>query len=182
VAEAAGADLLAVTAVFGTPGESGTTEQITYFRDGNTWRRSPGTSRGELRLVPVLPGAGRDLDAEKKAVEVALQFLGAVDRAEYDAAWDLSSAVVKATLSRSKFQQQLRALASRPGAERHELYRSLPIREGGLIPGSELEVWFALPEGTRSSVESVLLRLDDDMELRVAGVKELSPPDPATGA
>jgi hypothetical protein len=182
VADAAGADLLAVTAVFGAPGESGITEQITFVRDGDTWHRSSGTSRGELHLVPVLPGADRDLDAEKKAVQVALEFLGAVDRAEYDAAWDLSSAVVKATLSRAKFQQQLRALASHPGAERHELYRTLPIREGGLIPGSELEVWFAFPNGTRSSVESVLLRLDDDLELRVAGVKEVSPPEPGTGA
>jgi hypothetical protein len=180
VAEAAGADILAVTAVFGAPGESGTTEQITYIRGGETWQRTPGTSRGELRLVPSFPPViDRVLDVEKKAMRIALEFLGAVDRAQYDAAWDLSSAVVKATLSRARFQDQLRALVSRPGTERHELYQTLPVLADGLIPGSELEVWFVRHHGARSSVESVLLRLDDDMELRVAAVKELVPTEPA---
>jgi hypothetical protein len=46
---------------------------------------------------------------------------------------------------------------------------------GAFIPGAELEIFFARPR----AIEGVQLRMDDDMEWRVAGLWTFERRDPA---
>jgi hypothetical protein len=186
VAEAAGATLLSVTGVLGTPGEHGTAEQFVYARRAAGWERVSGPVRGDVRSIPPLPsGAERDPYGEAAALRVAVEFLGDVERADFDAAWALSSAVVKATTSRASFAEQLRILDGRAASRRRrELYRSFPLSARSFIPGSELEVWFERGGADRPSLETVQLRLDDDQEWRVASIQDVTPAErraPAAG-
>jgi hypothetical protein len=182
VAEAAGAELFSVTALFGAPGEPGVSRELTYAREADGWRRSEALVPGEIPSTPPLPPRfDRSESDEGSAVDVALRFLGHVDHQEYDAAWDLSSAVVKATMSRVSFERGLRtSRAPEDGAARQEVVHSFGL--GAFVPGAELEIFFARPR----AIEAIQLRMDDDMEWRVAGLwtfRRLEPaPDSVTAA
>jgi hypothetical protein len=90
-----------------------------------------------------------------------------VERGDYDGAWELVSAVVKATTSRRSFEDDLRAdRASRQPDSRRECFRQYAVRGGNFTMGDVLEACFASARGA----ESVQVRLDDDQEWRVARV------------
>jgi len=175
-------DLVSIVAVFGAPGGPGLADQIAYRRDARGWQAGTATRR-ELERVPPAPLAVALSPKEIGAPEVALEFLKDVDAGDYDAAWTLSSAVIKATMSRVSFERELAAQSRRPApaSPRFELYRSFPAG-GSLVPGAEMEVWFALSGGRAPGLQSVRLRLDDDLEWRVAGVQQVlaSAPGAAT--
>ncbi|HYS79849.1 MAG TPA: hypothetical protein VEM76_04035 [Anaeromyxobacteraceae bacterium] len=175
LAEAEGLDLVSVTALFGAPGERGLAEQIWYRRDQLGWKATAPLER-PIQVVPSQPASvGRELAEEGGAREIAREFLLDVDHADYDAAWQLSSAVVKATFSRAAFERQLRALpTASPAPTRQELCWSFPATGGGFIPGAELEVWFARATAAGGALDAVRLRLDDDMTWRVASLRALN--------
>jgi hypothetical protein len=130
--------------------------------------------RNEIAAVPALPARfERDRAAEGSAIEVALRFLDDIDRRDFDDAWDLSSAVLKATMSRPSFEARLRALPSAGRAERQEAFHT--FAPGAFIPGSELDILFARPE----ALEAILLRMDDVMEWRVAALATMAREVPA---
>ena len=131
-------------------------------------------------MVPPLPvNVRREPAEEGGAREIAREFLLDVDRADLDAAWQLSSAVVKATVSRAAFDRQLQALpAASPGPERRELCWSFAAAGAGFIPGAVRDGWFARATAAGDALEAVQLRLDDDMTWRVASLRALKR-DPA---
>ncbi len=180
LAETEGLDLVSVTALFGAPGGSGVAEQIWYRRDERGWQATAPQER-PIPVVPSLPvNVGREPSEEGGARESAREFLLDVDRADYDAAWQLSSAIVKATVSRAVFERQLQALPTTvPEPTRQELCWSFPVTGGGFIPGAELEVWFTRATAAGGALEAVRLRLDDDMRWRVASLRALQR-DPAS--
>lgn len=166
-AEAAGADLVSVVAVSGPPGQPGVSEELTYVRERDGWNRPARPLRGQVPSVPAVgPVAERDPAVEASAVEVAERFLACIDASDFDAAWDLASAVVKATMSRTSFERQLRPLRPPAGGEpRREAFHGFPL--GPFIPGAYLEVLFVGPR----VLEAIRLRMDDDMEWRVAALR-----------
>jgi len=180
LAETEGLDLVSVTALFGAPGGSGLAEQIWYRRDERGWQ----ATAPQERPIPVVPSLSVNVEREPSeeggARASAREFLLDVDRADYDAAWQLSSAVVKATVSRAVFERQLQALpTASPEPARQELCWSFPATGGGFIPGAELEVWFTRATAAGGALEAVRLRLDDDMTWRVASLRALQR-DPAS--
>jgi hypothetical protein len=57
------------------------------------------------------------------------------------------------------------------------LYLSFPAAER-FVPGSFMEVWLARDAADGAGVQSLTLRLDDDMQWRVAGVMDVSAAPP----
>jgi hypothetical protein len=177
LAELAGVDLFSVNALFGAPGERGVSLELTYARGADAWHASPTVFSDEVAETPMLPARlDRDPPEESSAVEVALRFLEHVDQREFDAAWDLSSAVVKATMSRVSFEQQLGAVAQRDAAaQRQEAFHS--FAPGAFIPGASFEIVFERPQ----ALEAIVLRLDDDMSWRIAALRTFTAADTDDG-
>ncbi|HEX7625220.1 MAG TPA: hypothetical protein VF400_16705, partial [Anaeromyxobacteraceae bacterium] len=174
LAEAEGLDLVSVTALFGAPGGSGLAEQIWFRREEGGWHATAPLERPIAMVPPLSVNVRREPGEEASAREIAGQFLVDADRGDLDGAWQLSSAVVKATVSRAAFDRQLRALPDvSPGPERRELCWSFAATGAGFIPGAELEVWFARATAAGDALEAVQLRLDDDMTWRVASLRAL---------
>jgi len=160
------------TAVFGRPGSWGLGVPVRLSRDDGRW--SP-VSTGAARrvLVPPLPDrVDRRASSEREAVLAARAFLERLDEEDYDGAWELASAVVKATTSRSAFEGELRegSRAPQPG-ERRECFRRYAVRAGGLATGDVVDVCFASERG----VIGVQVRLDDDQQWRVGHLTRFGP-------
>jgi hypothetical protein len=183
VAEAAQLERVSVTAVSGTPAAGGVAQEIGFVKGAQGWQATA-PQRRPVDRVPFLPrDVTRDLAEETDAREVALAFLGDLDRADYDAAWAKSSALVKAGVSRVTFEGQLAALPKAAGGAPHaELYSAFFANAGRYLPGAEMEVWFTRRTEAGPAVDTFQLRLDDDMAWRVAGVRELSGAARAPGA
>jgi hypothetical protein len=129
----------------------------------------------------------RDRDAEARVLHLAAEFVSDTDRADYDAAWSRTSALAKATMTRAEFEHRVSALRRAAGAGDPNLYLALPASGEPLVPGSVLEAWFARKLDDGLALEALMLRLDDDLEWRVASVVELTPtsvagPTPAAPA
>lgn len=172
--EVAGVREMSVTAIFGAAGEPGLAEEITFTRGPDGWSGPSRPVLDEIATTPALPARiDRDAAGERSAIDVALRFLDDVDREDLDGAWDLSSAVLKATMSRAAFEAQLRALPPLAHAPRQEEFHT--FAPGPFVPGAELDVLFARPGG----LEAVVLRMDDVMEWRVFAVVTIARRDPS---
>ncbi len=183
MAEVGGLEHLSVTAVFGAPGGVGAVERRGFTRDGTGWHvASAPPERGDGRVPPVRLDIVRDPEAEVSARAAAASFIRDADRADYDAAWARTSALVKAKTSRAEFE---RCLETRPAAD--------PGRVGDLtvsfysplepfLPGSTMLAWVGRSTSTGPTLELLSLRLDDDMEWRVAGEAAWSAQPPPSAA
>jgi hypothetical protein len=185
LAEVAASDRLSVTAVLGKPGVRGDAEQYRFERRGQEWRAEGAPSWFTVPRVPlIVPDVVRDHDAEDRAREAAIAFLLDADRADYDAAWERTSPLAKAVMSRAEFE---RRLASSGGARPVGTapYLAFPAPASPFLPGAFIEAWITRESPRGASVETLTMRLDDDMEWRVAGVAKLTkarPPVAASGA
>lgn len=184
LAEVAQADQLTVTAVLGRPGAQGAAEQYVFDRRSGDWRADGAPSWLAVPRVPlIVPDVVRDPDAEDRAREAAVAFLLDADRADYDAAWERTSPLAKAVMSRAEFERRLASSsAARPVATAP--YLAFPAPASPFLPGAFLEAWITRESPRGASVETLTMRLDDDMEWRVAGVAKLTkarPPVAASG-
>ncbi len=178
LAETARAKSLLVTAVFGKPGATGAIAQLRFTRDEGRWRADGNVARRAVAPVPPVDiEVVRDRDEEASARVAAAEFLADSDRADYDAAWARTSAVVKAVMSRTEFERHVTALSgARP---RGELYLSFSTSVERFVPGVFMVAWLALDTAEGPGVQAVVLRLDDDLEWRVAGLATATAfPDP----
>jgi hypothetical protein len=174
LSEVAQARRLSVTAVLGKPGGSGAIEQRTFVRDAETWRTDGEVRRRAIAHVPG-PHAEivRDPEEEARARDAAAEFLSDASRADYDAAWAKASAVVKVLMSRTEFERHLAALAWVDAPCDEKLYIAFPASAEPFLPGAFVEAWVAC-DGADRGVRALSLRLDDDMEWRVAGAAQLT--------
>lgn len=185
LAEVAHADQLTVTAVLGRPGARGAAERHGFDRRSGDWRADGAPSWLVVPRVPsVVPDVVRDPDAEDRAREAAAAFLLDADRADYDAAWERTSPLAKAVMSRAEFERRLASSsAARPVGTAP--YLAFPAPASPFLPGAFIEAWITRESPRGASVETLTMRLDDDMEWRVAGVAKLTtarPPVAASGA
>ncbi len=172
--EVAGVREMSVTAIFGAAGEPGLAEEVTFTRGPNGWSGPSRPVLDEIASTPALPARiDRDATGERSAIDVALRFLDDVDREDLDGAWELSSALLKTTMSRAEFEAQLRALPPLGPARRQEAFHT--FAPGPFVLGAELDVLFARPGG----LEAVVLRLDDAMEWRVFALVTIARRDPS---
>lgn len=166
---------LSVTALFGKPGGIGVIEQRWFARDAGRWRADGDARRLAVEPVPPIDAAlVRDPEAEARARGVVAEFISDADRADYDAAWSRTSALVKAIMSRTEFERRLSAMQHVGTAGNATPYLAFPASGERLLPGSLVEAWLARQLADGSGVQAVVLRLDDDMEWRVASVVELT--------
>ncbi len=178
LAETARAGRLFVTAMFGKPGTNGAIAQLRFTREEGRWRGDGNAARRAVAPIPrVHIEVFRDPDEEVSARVAATDFLADADRADYDAAWARTSAVVKAVMSRAEFERHLSALP-RTGA-RGELYLSFSPSLERFVPGALMVAWLGLDTADGPGVQALALRLDDDLEWRVVGVATATAsPDP----
>jgi hypothetical protein len=170
-----------VTAVVGRPGASGVIEQRAFVRDAGTWHAEVEVRHGTIDQLPAL-GANfaRDPDEEAGARDAAAEFLADASRADYDGAWARTSAVVKVAMSRTEFEHQLGAMDWMDRAREAKLYIAFPASLERFLPGTVVEAWVA-PGGIDRGIRALALRLDDDMQWRVAGVAQVtSPAEPSS--
>jgi hypothetical protein len=114
-------------------------------------------------------------DAEARARRVAAEFISETDRADYDAAWSRTSALAKATMTRTEFERRLSALHHAATAGDPRPYLAFPATGERFVPGSFVEGWLARNLDDGLAVQALTLRLDDDLEWRVAAILELTP-------
>jgi hypothetical protein len=183
VVDAAPVEHLSVSAMFGKPGQGGAVERRWFARDGAGWRENPrATERGVAQVPPVDPTFTRDRDEEAGAREAAAEFISDAARGDYDAAWARTSAIVKAVMSRADFERTLAQLTRSGRGGEADVYVSFPVPMERFLPGSMMEAWMAREAADGPVVETLALRLDDDMQWRVANVVQLvrTPPPPTT--
>jgi hypothetical protein len=184
LAELANAERLSVAALFGKPRASGAVELRWYARDGGRWSADGSPRRYAVEQVPAFDGqVVRDRDEEAAARGAAADFMSDARRADYDAAWERTSAFAKATMSRAEFDRHVAAMRSVDATGDAALYLSFPATDR-FLPGAFVEAWLAPDAADGSGVQALTLRLDDDMEWRVAGVVDVSsaPSPPALGS
>jgi hypothetical protein len=172
-AELAQARRLSVTAMAGKPGDESAVQQVSFTRGARGWR-ADGVAAGTVAHVPSMSHAVvRDLEEEASARDAAGAFMSDAERGDYDAAWAKASALLKAVMSRSEFDRRL-AGAPRPHHAADELYLSFPATAGPFLPGALVEAWLARESSDGLAVSALVLRLDDDMEWRVAGAMQVT--------
>jgi hypothetical protein len=175
---------LCVTAVLGRPGEGGVAEQHGFERQAGQWRADGAPSWLAVQRVPAIGSdVVRDRDAEDRAREAAGAFISDAARADYDAAWARTSPLAKAVMSRAEFERRLGAPDAARAPEPTP-YLAFPAPAGPFLPGAFIEAWITRESPRDASVETLTMRLDDDMEWRVAGVARLTrarPPAEAEG-
>jgi hypothetical protein len=175
LAELARVERLSVAALFGRPRGSGAVEERWFARDAGRWRVDGAERTGTIDEIPeVDAGAVRHPEEEAAARDAAAEFFSDAGRADYDAAWAKTSPFVKASMSRTEFEQHLAALRPVDVARGARLYLSFPASPERLLPGTFIEAWLAPERADGSGVQAVTMRLDDDMEWRVAGLVDLS--------
>jgi hypothetical protein len=171
---------LSVAALFGTPGGSGVIEQRWFARGAGPWRADGAPRQFAVEQVPAIDGKlVRERREEAAARDAAVEFMSDAGRADYDAAWARTSAFTKTTMSRAEFDRHLASMRPVDAPRDAKLYLSFPATER-FLPGSFMEAWLARETADGSGFQALTLRLDDDMEWRVAGVVDFSvaPPTP----
>jgi hypothetical protein len=180
MAELAKVQRLSVAALFGTPGGSGVIEQRWFARGAGPWRADGAPRQHAVEQVPTIDGKlVRERQEEAAARDAAVEFISDARRADYDAAWARTSAFTKTTMSRAEFDRHLASMRPVEVPRDAKLYLSFPATER-FLPGSFVEAWLARETADGSGVQALTLRLDDDMEWRVAGLLDVSvaPPTP----
>jgi hypothetical protein len=117
----------------------------------------------------------RDPNEEARARDAAAEFISDADRADYDAAWAKTSALVKAVISRAEFERRLAALPRADAGRDGKLYLAFSAAMDRFLPGAFMEAWLARESSDGVAIEALALRLDDDMEWRIAGVLKAIP-------
>ena len=175
IAEVAQAKRVSVSAVFGAPAGAAEVHRLVFTREPAGWRQEEAEGPdAAARLPPFSAEVVRDPAEEAGARRAAEAFISDVDRADYDAAWTKASAVVKAAMSRVEFQRRLDALP-RAGDESGEVpYISFSLPMLRFLPGALIVAWIERATAVGTALEMLVLRLDDDMEWRVAGIAELT--------
>lgn len=174
LAEVAQAEQLSVTAVLGRPGAHGAAERYGFDRRSGEWRADEAPSWLAVPRVPaVVPGVVREPEAEGRARDAAVAFLLDADRGDYDAAWERTSPLAKAMVSRVEFERRLASSSAAPPVETAP-YLAFPAPATPFLPGAFIEAWITRESPGGASVETLTMRLDDDMEWRVAGVASLT--------
>lgn len=168
---------LTIAAISGKPGGRGAIEQRGFVRDARRWRPEGPARR---RAVPQVPtsDAGmmvRDRDEETSARVAAARFISDADRADFDAAWARTSALAKAATSRTEFERHLAPLRHADAAGEAKLYLSIPASAYRFLPGSFMEAWVEREAEGGSRIQVLELRLDDDLEWRIAAFLEMAP-------
>jgi hypothetical protein len=183
IAEAASVARLSVTAMFGRPGASAAVQRLWFVRQPAGWRAEPdATERGVAQVPSIGVSVVRDPDEEHGARSAAAEFLSDADRADYDAAWARTSALVKAAMSRADFERILAARPRSSGDDDGDLYVTFSAPVDRFLPGANMEAWVARQTPGGPILETLALRLDDDMEWRVAAALQLTRTPAPTGA
>ena len=179
IAELAKAQRLSIAALFGTPGGNGVVEQRWFARGAGPWHAEGAPRQYAFEQVPAIDGSiARDREEEAAARDAAVEFMSDAGRADYDAAWARTSAFTKTTMSRAEFDRHLASIRPVDAPGDAKLYLSFPATER-FLPGSFIEAWLARDTADGSGVQALTMRLDDDMEWRVAGVVDVSVAPPA---
>jgi hypothetical protein len=174
-AEAAKVDSLAVTMLFGKPGGRAATDRRLFRRGAPGWHDDgAGVHRDVMQLPGIQAEVTRDPEEETSARDAAANFIADADRADYDSAWTKASARVKASMSRTDFERSLGAFPHADPVHDGKLYVSFPVPTERFLPGANMMAWISRATAKGPAVETLELRLDDDMEWRVAAVVELS--------
>ena len=180
IADLAQVDRFSVTAAFGKPGGSAALERLWFRRDAATWRAEVAAAeRGAARLPTVDTDIAREPQEEASARDAAAGFISDTDRADYDAAWEKTSARVKAVMSRVDFERHLAAIRAVESDDERKVFVSFSVPVERFLPGSNMVAWVARTTDDGPAVETLELRLDDDMEWRVSGVVQLIAPAPS---
>jgi hypothetical protein len=116
----------------------------------------------------------RDREEERSARDAAAGFISDADNADYDAAWARTSALAKAMMSRVDLERVLAPMAHVGSAGDPTLYLSYSAPPGRILPGAFMEAWLVRDTVGGPIVDSLVLRFDDDLEWRVAGMLELT--------
>jgi hypothetical protein len=172
IAELGQVDRFSVTAAFGKPGGSAAVERLWFRRDAATWH-AEAAERGSAQLPAVNADIAREPQEEASARDAATEFLADADRADYDAAWAKTSARVKAMMSRVEFERHLAAIRAVESDDDRKLFMSFSVPVERFLPGANMVAWVGRATEDGPAVETLELRLDDDMEWRVAGVVHL---------
>jgi hypothetical protein len=173
LADVAQVGRLSVTALFGKTGGIGVMERRWFARDAGRWRADGGARRFAVAPVPPIDAAlVRHPEEEARARGAAVEFISDADRGDYDAAWSRTSALAKAIMSRTEFERRLSAFHHVGTAGGAEPYLAFPASGEWFLPGALVEAWLARKLVDGPGVQAVVLRLDDDMEWRVATVLE----------
>lgn len=171
------AERLTIVAISGKPGGHGAIEQRVFVRDARRWRPDGPARRRALPQVPT-SDAGmmvRDRDEETSARDAAAKFISDADRADFDAAWARTSALAKAATSRAEFERHLAPLRHADAAGEAKLYLSIAAPAYRFLPGSFMEAWVEREAEGGSRIQVLALRLDDDLEWRIASFLEIAP-------
>lgn len=175
IADAGGFSRLAVTAMFGTPGEKGVALRLTFTRSAESWDAPIDGERSAVMIPRVETELTRYPDEETNARRSAIAFISDIDHRDYDPAWARTSAFAKVLLSRADFERNLRRLPARDAGQVHELTLSIPLSAGPFLPGVTMVAWEGRATAVGPTVEMLVLRLDDDVEWRVSDVIEWGP-------
>jgi hypothetical protein len=175
IIEVSHVDHMSVTAVFGRPGARATVQRLWFVRDVAGWRSEPAASEHGVAQFPrVVVSLVRDPLEEASARAAAAEFIADADRGDYDAAWARTSALVKATMSRVDFDRTLSQRATPNGDDGTDLYVSFAAPPDRFLPGAIMELWAAHQTAKGPVVETLAVRLDDDMEWRVVGIVQVA--------
>lgn len=175
IADGGGLSRVAVSAMFGAPGERGSVLRMTFTRAADGWNVPADGERGEIVIPQVRTDLERYPEEETSARSAALAFVSDADHGAYDAAWARTSAFAKALLSRADFERNLAQLPAREGSDVHALNLSFPLPTGPFLPGATMVAWADRATAVGPTVEMLVLRLDDDVEWRVSDVIEWGP-------
>ena len=174
IAELGQVDRFSVTAAFGKPGGSAAVERLWFRRDAATWHADAAAAeRGSAQLPAVDTDIAREPHEEASARDAAAEFIADADRADYDAAWAKTSARVKAMMSRVEFERHLAAIRAVESDDDRKLFMSFSVPVERFLPGANMVAWVGCATDDGPAVETLELRLDDDMEWRVSGVVQL---------
>jgi len=172
IAELGDVDRFSVTAAFGKPGGSAAVERLWFRRDAATWH-ADAAERGSAQLPAVDTDIAREPHEEASARDAAAEFIADADRADYDAAWAKTSARIKAVMSRVEFERNLAAIRAVESDHDRKLFVSFSVPVEPFLPGATMVAWVGRATDDGPAVETLELRLDDDMEWRVSGVVKL---------
>jgi hypothetical protein len=182
LAEVTQSSRLSVTAILGTPGARGVAEQYGFERAGGRWRADAVPAQLAVPRVPTIaPGVVRDRDAEDRARDAAAAFIADAERGDFDAAWERTSPLAKAVMSRAEFERRVGSAGAEHPRETLP-YLAFPAPAGPFLPGAFIDAWITDESPRGASVETLTMRLDDDMEWRVAGVAKLARARPREAA
>jgi hypothetical protein len=174
IADLTRVERLSVTAIAGTRGANAAVERRWFTREAGGWRAEAAATERTVTQLPALEPAAREPDHEASARELAAAFISDADRADWDAAWAKTSAVVRASVSRVEFERYLQSTPRARSARGGALYLSFPVLPQRFLPGANIVAWIARETVADPAVATLELRLDDDVEWRVSGIVVLA--------